>query len=197
MPHGSWVGALAFPYSPVVMLYTHDIVGSCCHVHELIATHLVRCGLHNCRSWADKPFGRQQPTRSRQKVGMMRSAPGPGVLEGDVPYNDSLIAESVRDGVSPPLNHPKPRQILAPEASYLINIGIHSYRLGLRYDGTAYCGWQLQPGFPTIQGAIERALTVALSEDRQRLMVCAAGRTDRGVHATGQVGLEGSCLCAY
>ena len=86
--------------------------------------------------------------------------------------------------------HPQPRQILRPigtEGSYLDNVGKYSYRLGLRYDGTSYRGWQLQPGFPTIQAAIEHALSIILGEGRERLMVCAAGRTDRGVHATGQV----------
>lgn len=57
------------------------------------------------------------------------------------------------------------------------------------YDGTAYSGWQLQAQSSacTIQAEIERALTTVLREDRGTLCVCAAGRTDAGVHAVGQV----------
>lgn len=65
--------------------------------------------------------------------------------------------------------------------------GTHSFRLLLAYDGTAYSGWQLQPAAPTIQAAIERALSTALREPRDVLAVSAAGRTDAGVHARGQV----------
>lgn len=66
-------------------------------------------------------------------------------------------------------------------------LGRHSYRMLLCYDGTAYSGWQLQAQAPTIQGAVETALSMALREGRKTLGVCAAGRTDAGVHAEGQV----------
>ncbi len=52
------------------------------------------------------------------------------------------------------------------------------------YDGTRYCGFQLQANGPTIQGEIEEALG-KLTGDRIRVM--AASRTDAGVHAKGQV----------
>ncbi|HZR79661.1 MAG TPA: tRNA pseudouridine(38-40) synthase TruA [Candidatus Binatia bacterium] len=53
------------------------------------------------------------------------------------------------------------------------------------YDGTAYQGWQSQRGrAPTLQEEIERALSVAL---REPIRIRAAGRTDTGVHALGQV----------
>jgi tRNA pseudouridine(38-40) synthase len=55
------------------------------------------------------------------------------------------------------------------------------------YDGTAYSGWQLQPHAPTIQAHVERALSTVLREARETLVVGAAGRTDAGVHAAGQV----------
>lgn len=58
-------------------------------------------------------------------------------------------------------------------------------RLVVAYDGTRYCGWQMQqPGTPTIQGALMRAV-----ERIQGLPahVYGASRTDAGVHALGQV----------
>jgi tRNA pseudouridine38-40 synthase len=58
-------------------------------------------------------------------------------------------------------------------------------RATIAYDGTAYQGWQSQAGrAATLQEAIERALSVVL---RQPIRVAAAGRTDTGVHARGQV----------
>jgi tRNA pseudouridine38-40 synthase len=57
-------------------------------------------------------------------------------------------------------------------------------KLTIEYDGTAYAGWQRQPDQPTVQAAIETALTRIT---QQRISVLAAGRTDAGVHARGQV----------
>jgi tRNA pseudouridine38-40 synthase len=58
------------------------------------------------------------------------------------------------------------------------------YRLTLEYDGRPYCGFQAQAGQPSVQEALERAITGFCGE---RVRVAAAGRTDTGVHATGQV----------
>lgn len=58
------------------------------------------------------------------------------------------------------------------------------YRLTLEYDGRPYCGFQLQAGLPTVQGALEAAVKGFCGET---VRVGAAGRTDSGVHATGQV----------
>ncbi len=63
-------------------------------------------------------------------------------------------------------------------------------KLTLQYDGTEFMGWACQPGLRTLQGELERALRTILGEeghDRKSLTVTAAGRTDRGVHAWGQV----------
>jgi tRNA pseudouridine38-40 synthase len=57
-------------------------------------------------------------------------------------------------------------------------------KLVLEYDGTAYHGWQLQPGLDTIQGELEGALSRLAGTPVQ---VRGAGRTDAGVHALGQV----------
>ena len=51
----------------------------------------------------------------------------------------------------------------------------------MAYDGTAYCGWQIQPNEKTIQQVMEHALTTML---RQEISVTGAGRTDTGVHAS-------------
>lgn len=55
----------------------------------------------------------------------------------------------------------------------------------LEYDGSAFAGWARQPGQRTVQEEVEKALQMVLREDELRLTV--AGRTDRGVHAWGQV----------
>ena len=55
----------------------------------------------------------------------------------------------------------------------------------LAYDGTAYCGFQWQPPpTPTIQSAVEKAIRQVTA---QTASVIGAGRTDTGVHASGQV----------
>ncbi len=58
------------------------------------------------------------------------------------------------------------------------------YKAIVGYDGTAYSGWQVQPGKTTVQSELERAVH-ALSHETVR--VNCSGRTDRGVHAKAQV----------
>jgi tRNA pseudouridine38-40 synthase len=57
-------------------------------------------------------------------------------------------------------------------------------RITLSYDGTEFFGWQVQPGLPTIQGAIEAVLAAIESAP---VKVNGSGRTDAGVHALAQV----------
>jgi tRNA pseudouridine38-40 synthase len=64
--------------------------------------------------------------------------------------------------------------------------GLVRLRLDLRYDGTDFSGWAVQPGFRTVQGVLEDALGQVLRlEVAPRATV--AGRTDAGVHARHQV----------
>lgn len=63
-------------------------------------------------------------------------------------------------------------------------MGARWLKLTLSYDGGAYAGWQVQPDKPTVQGTLEAALRQITQEP---IRVTAAGRTDAGVHALGQV----------
>ena len=58
------------------------------------------------------------------------------------------------------------------------------YFITLSYDGAAYCGWQRQPDAPSVQQALERALSTLLREPTE---VVGAGRTDTGVNASRYV----------
>jgi tRNA pseudouridine38-40 synthase len=63
-------------------------------------------------------------------------------------------------------------------------------KLTLEYDGSNFAGWVRQPQLRSVQEELERALRTVLGEtgtDGQPLRLTVAGRTDRGVHAWGQV----------
>ena len=62
---------------------------------------------------------------------------------------------------------------------------MHKYRLLIAYDGTNFCGWQQQPHGHSVQQAMATALSKILAGEAVQLL--AAGRTDSGVHAEGQV----------
>jgi len=59
------------------------------------------------------------------------------------------------------------------------------YKITLEYDGTRYAGWQMQKGCKTVQGEIIDACRLLFQEENPE--VFGAGRTDKGVHAIGQV----------
>ena len=57
-------------------------------------------------------------------------------------------------------------------------------KLTVAYDGTDYCGWQIQPNGITVEKVLNRALSRLTGED---IAVTGASRTDAGVHAEGNV----------
>ena len=61
---------------------------------------------------------------------------------------------------------------------------MRNIKLIIEYDGTAYCGWQVQPNGLTIQEVMEGALLRMLGEPTK---LRSSGRTDAGVHARGMV----------
>jgi len=62
----------------------------------------------------------------------------------------------------------------------------HTVKLIIEYDGTNYCGWQLQPNGISIQDVVEQALSRLLGSP---VRLYSSGRTDAGVHARGMVAL--------
>jgi tRNA pseudouridine38-40 synthase len=57
-------------------------------------------------------------------------------------------------------------------------------KITVEYDGTNYCGWQVQPNGESIQAVLERAIATFLGKYTR---ITGSGRTDAGVHALGQV----------
>ena len=58
------------------------------------------------------------------------------------------------------------------------------YKITLSYNGSGFCGWQIQPSAPSVQGTLEKALSTLL---KQEISVTGAGRTDTDVNATGYI----------
>ncbi len=59
-----------------------------------------------------------------------------------------------------------------------------NYKLHIQYDGTNYCGWQIQKNQPSVQQALKDAIEILI---REKISLNGSGRTDSGVHALGQV----------
>ena len=66
----------------------------------------------------------------------------------------------------------------------MVHAETHRLLLRIHYDGSGFHGWQVQPGVRTVQGDLERTLERISGAHRT---VLASGRTDTGVHASGQV----------
>lgn len=60
-------------------------------------------------------------------------------------------------------------------------------RIDLAYDGSGFSGWAKQPELPSVQASLEQALSRAFRVPADNVKTVVAGRTDSGVHATGQV----------
>ena len=76
--------------------------------------------------------------------------------------------------------HPAPGMPTSPDCS----AALVRLRLDIAYDGTEFAGWAAQAGHRTVAGVLDDALSTVFQVPVQ---VRAAGRTDSGVHATGQV----------
>lgn len=61
---------------------------------------------------------------------------------------------------------------------------MRNIKMQVSYDGTAYCGYQIQPDQVTIQGKLEEAVSILTGEE---VHITSSGRTDAGVHARAQV----------
>jgi len=61
---------------------------------------------------------------------------------------------------------------------------MRTIKLTIEYDGTNYCGWQIQPAGKSVQGSLLKAVRKMTGEENHLI---GASRTDSGVHATGQV----------
>jgi tRNA pseudouridine38-40 synthase len=69
-------------------------------------------------------------------------------------------------------------------ATEVIAEAMHSYALTLEYDGSRFSGWQRQPDRRTVEGVLRDAILAVTGEE---VRLTAAGRTDAGAHAHGQV----------
>ncbi|MCV7347295.1 tRNA pseudouridine(38-40) synthase TruA [Mycolicibacterium rhodesiae] len=91
---------------------------------------------------------------------------------------------------SRPRNPPRIRTLTSPDAVSTNEPvtdsggGLVRLRLDIAYDGTEFTGWAAQEGHRTVAGVLEEALSTVF---REPVRVFGAGRTDTGVHASGQV----------
>src|ERR1700685_1274002 len=66
----------------------------------------------------------------------------------------------------------------------MASLPIRTFKITIAYDGSGFHGWQVQPGFRTIQGTLSE---VASQITQDKIFIQGASRTDAGVHALGQV----------
>lgn len=100
----------------------------------------------------------------------------PGVL---------FVSHAYHAGLSQTKHPTRPfRGAIAQDAGLRYPRCMPRYALKLEYDGAPFVGWQRQTDQPSVQGRLEQALARI---DPSAPLVAAAGRTDAGVHATGQV----------
>ena len=76
------------------------------------------------------------------------------------------------------------RLVLDIFSMVLVGNTVNYYKITVAYDGTDYCGWQLQPDEPTIVQALQNTFHKVFACD---VVIVGASRTDAGVHALGQV----------
>jgi tRNA pseudouridine38-40 synthase len=81
----------------------------------------------------------------------------------------------------------RPRQGQEDGGSVVLPTELLRLRLDLGYDGTDFSGWAEQPGLRTVAGVLRTALATVLRVGSPQIGLVVAGRTDAGVHATGQV----------
>ena len=60
-----------------------------------------------------------------------------------------------------------------------------NFKITIEYDGTSYCGWQIQKNETTVQGVLKKSLENIVK--KESVNIIGSGRTDSGVHALGQV----------
>lgn len=92
------------------------------------------------------------------------------------PVCDCTKVETVLDSIPLSSEHGSPKEFPSD--------GSRTLKMTVSYDGTNYCGWQVQPNGIAIQAVVEQALQDFTGEE---IRVVASGRTDAGVHAVGQV----------
>ena len=93
------------------------------------------------------------------------------------------IAKASLSTMSVHVEYPDMKSKIMSEFSQIV-LPLQNWKITIAYDGTDFCGWQVQPGELTIQGEIQAALGRVTGESP---LPQGSGRTDAGVHALGQV----------
>eukprot|EP00897_Mesotaenium_endlicherianum_P000619 jgi/Mesen1/10558/ME000843S10071 len=150
-----------------------------------------RTGLFGIGSSA--PLPRAPPHRSARAPPAVapQATPASAAGEGQVACLDASVADldSDIDEVAQESNDVAPESDDAasegPQGYY--HARRYKYRMLIAYDGTDFTGWQMQNQGTSVQEALEKAMCQVLNVGRTDIGLVAAGRTDAGVHAHGQV----------